>query len=420
MFDKLSIRYKLLVLLGLSLGVGLCVSAAVALYATFAAERQSSLRALHQIAAITGENMRAALAFHDKQSAAKIFEPLHTNPHIRYAFVESDTGELFGQYQAQSMSAAEFARWREVLQHAHLPTVAEQEDVQQGMQLEHHYVIYPIDFEGRRIGRLALLADNQGMYTKMHQYVVLQVSAAVVIFLSLLLLSWRLHLIFTRPIFDLIAGMRRIGSTKDYTTVLDTHHKDEFGELYQGFNAMLLEVRLRDEKLNLLATTDTLTGLANRRHALESMHAMALRAQRDGTQFGVIMLDVDHFKKVNDTYGHPMGDRVLREVARIVQMSVRSYDVAARFGGEEFLVLCDSADLATTMEVAERIRCAVARHAFERGEGQAPLQVTVSLGVCACTTTPQTMMQLIERADQALYRAKQEGRNRAESAQGVY
>ena len=411
-FDKLSIRAKLLLLLGLSLGLGLCVSSGVALYSTFAAERQSSLRALHQIAAITSENMRAALAFNDAQSAAKILAPLHTNPHIRYAFVEDEQGHLLGQYRAAATTEFDAAAWRKALQQAEAERPG---SLRQGMEHDHHFVVYPIDFDGKRIGALAMWADNEAMYAKMRQFVVLQGGASVLILASLLLLSWRLQLIFTRPILELISGMRRIGRSKDYATVLATHHTDEFGELYRGFNAMLQEIRVRDEKLSQLATTDTLTGLANRGHALETLQAMLIRAQRKGQPVGGMLLDVDHFKQVNDTYGHPAGDQVLRDIAHILQANVRAYDLAARYGGEEFLVLCDGADLPATVDMAERIRAAVASHGFRLADGQT-LHTTVSVGVYVGTSAHTTAMQLIEATDQALYRAKQAGRNRVEHA----
>lgn len=424
-FDRLSIRYKLAVLLALSLALGLCVSCGVALYSTFAAERQSSLRALHQIAAITSENMGAALAFHDAHSAAKILAPLHTNPHVRYVFVEDEQGQLLGQYRAPATPQAQASAWHIALQqHAARPAFNRREDAQdgspdglrQGIESDYHYVIYPVEFDGQRIGTLALLADNEAMYAKMQQFVVWQGAASVLILLGLLLLSWRLQLLFTRPILELIAGMHRIGLSKDYATVLATHHRDEFGELYRGFNAMLQEVRVRDEKLSQLATTDALTGLANRGHALETLHTMLTRAQRNAAPIGVILLDADHFKQVNDTYGHPGGDQVLRDIARIAQASVRTYDLAARFGGEEFLVLCDAADLPTTLEVAERIRASVASHVFCLADGRT-LRASVSLGVYVGTGAHATATALIEAADQALYRAKQAGRNRIESAQ---
>lgn len=414
-FDQLSIRYKLVVLLGLSLGLGLLVSSLVALYSTFAAERQSSLRALLQVAAITSENMRAALAFHDPQSATNILMPLHTNPHIRYAFVQDNAGQLLGAYQAQDTTDQAAAAWRaDITQRAAAPGGHADNGLRQGMKRRYHFVWYPIALEGQRIGALALLADNEAMYSKMRRFVVLQGGASILILAGLLLLSWRLQLIFTQPIVRLLANMRRIGHDKDYTAVLSTQRRDEFGELYQGFNAMLQEIRRRDEQLSRLASTDALTGLANRGHAQAVLQAMALRAQRMQEPIGVILLDIDHFKQVNDQHGHPAGDQVLCEIAQILQTSIRAYDLAARFGGEEFIVLCNGADLATTADMAERIRSNVAGHAFVLPQGQT-LALTVSLGVhvaFVADAAPGTLAELIAAADQALYRAKQAGRNR--------
>ncbi len=409
--DQLSIRYKLVVLLGLSLGLGLFVSSLVALYSTFAAERQSSLRALHQIAAITSENMRAALAFHDAQSADKMLAALHTNPHIHYAFVENEHGQLLSQYLAPAMPAPEAKAWQARME----PLMGPQAGVHEGMERAHHYVLYPIALDGARLGTLALLADNDAMYAKMRGFMWLQGGASLLIFASLLLLSWRLQLIFTRPILQLLTSMRRIGHSKDYTATLATLRTDEFGELYRGFNAMLHEIRQRDELLSRLATTDALTGLANRGHALQTLQTMATRAQRKHETMGVILLDVDHFKQVNDQHGHPAGDQVLQEIARILQAGIRTYDLAARYGGEEFLLLCDGADLATTAEIAERIRASVASHRFVLAQG-AQLQVTVSLGLHVGSADADAAMALIEAADQALYRAKQAGRNRVARA----
>lgn len=115
MFNQLSIRYKLLVLLGVSLGVGLLISSAVALYTTFVAEQQASLRTLRQVAAVTSENMRAALAFRDGQSAQKILRSLQADPHIQYAVALDEHDSVLAQYQSASISADRATRWHKLL-----------------------------------------------------------------------------------------------------------------------------------------------------------------------------------------------------------------------------------------------------------------------------------------------------------------
>jgi diguanylate cyclase (GGDEF)-like protein len=124
----------------------------------------------------------------------------------------------------------------------------------------------------------------------------------------------------------------------------------------------------------------------------------------------VLLCDVDHFKKVNDTYGHPIGDEVLRRVARVLQEVPRKIDIPARYGGEEFAVLLDNVDVAQAKQVAERIRIEISRVVVESDKG--PLSVTESIGVAAFPDDGRDRATLIERADLALYHAKHTGRNR--------
>jgi diguanylate cyclase (GGDEF)-like protein len=179
----------------------------------------------------------------------------------------------------------------------------------------------------------------------------------------------------------------------------------EFAESMRPWVEHLLEAHRHAKEvsaLHMAALTDPLTGLANRR-ALEKLHL-------PGT-YSLVALDLDHFKAVNDTYGHDAGDRVLKQIGRVLLDSVREKDHAFRLGGEEFLVLLPDADQAIALRVAERIRLAVRRL---RLEGDAPEgRLTVSLGVS--TTSPQLSVdfsQVMECADQALYAAKGSGRDR--------
>jgi diguanylate cyclase (GGDEF)-like protein len=206
--------------------------------------------------------------------------------------------------------------------------------------------------------------------------------------------------------------MQEVARTKNYRTTLDSRRTDEFDNLYQGFNAMLTDIRERDDRLSQLATTDALTGIANRRHAMEMMETMATRAQRKNEPLGVIMLDIDFFKKVNDRYGHPVGDLVLKEIAQVLQANAREYDLVARFGGEEFVVLCDGGTSEVTVAIAERIRLGTEARRIEYHPGQF-VSVTVSLGVhSAVPQADENIAQMIKTADEALYRAKESGRNR--------
>ncbi len=173
--------------------------------------------------------------------------------------------------------------------------------------------------------------------------------------------------------------------------------------------AALLNARLF-ERMEALATTDGLTGLCNHRTFQERLDVELKRAERTGAPLCLALTDIDFFKKFNDTYGHPVGDAVLRHLSRIYAQGVRGVDLVARYGGEEFVILFPETPLEKAREVCERLRTLVARSRLQ--EGPHELSVTISLGLAAWPAHAAAKGALIECADQALYRAKREGRNR--------
>jgi diguanylate cyclase (GGDEF)-like protein len=163
------------------------------------------------------------------------------------------------------------------------------------------------------------------------------------------------------------------------------------------------------EKLHLQATHDGLTGTWNRNAILDLLHREYELAARSGSTIGLIMLDVDHFKKVNDTYGHLAGDHVLLEAARRMQEAVRSYDLVGRYGGEEFLVVSPDCDQEQIQTCAERIRSAMAEQpVLALGTS---IAITVSAGTAVLSPRLNTEKDALAAADTALYRAKSSGRN---------
>jgi two-component system cell cycle response regulator len=160
-----------------------------------------------------------------------------------------------------------------------------------------------------------------------------------------------------------------------------------------------------------LALTDELTGLYNRRYLFAHLDELIERVRQDGISAVVLLFDLDHFKHVNDTHGHAAGDDVLRELAARTVNSVRSVDLVARLGGEEFVVVMPETDLAIAAAVAERLRVAVAREPFTvKGNGKR-LPVTISIGVTAAAAKDDNRDSILKRADDALYTAKTRGRN---------
>jgi diguanylate cyclase (GGDEF)-like protein len=174
--------------------------------------------------------------------------------------------------------------------------------------------------------------------------------------------------------------------------------------------AISLENGFLYKKMETMATTDGLTGLTNHRTFQERFEDLIERASRHGTKVALLLCDVDFFKKVNDGYGHPVGDEVLRRVARVLQEVPRKIDIPARYGGEEFAVILDNVDVVQARAVAERIRIEISKVVVETEKG--PLSVTESIGVTVFPEDGRDRATLIERADLALYHAKHTGRNR--------
>ena len=167
------------------------------------------------------------------------------------------------------------------------------------------------------------------------------------------------------------------------------------------------ELRRRNSELDEISRTDALTGLFNRRHLEEVLRANVGASRRHGHDIGVLLLDVDHFKQVNDTYGHPGGDSVLCELARRIEGQLRAGDVAGRWGGEEFLVILPHTDLVGAVGAAERIRSSIESRQFDVGGILA--RVTLS-GDCAAEAGASAD-DLVHTADTGLYEAKASGRN---------
>lgn len=167
------------------------------------------------------------------------------------------------------------------------------------------------------------------------------------------------------------------------------------------------------EALRFQATHDPLTGLANRAEVLAVLRRESARCERQGNPFGIIMADLDHFKNINDTYGHVAGDAVLKEAARRIAANVRGYDLAGRYGGEEFIVVAPLSDDTGIIALAERIRNVIQSQLIRVGEYS--IAISVSIGAAVSTSGhPLEPDALLRAADAALYRAKDRGRNRVE------
>ncbi|MBT0960019.1 GGDEF domain-containing protein [Denitromonas iodatirespirans] len=182
--------------------------------------------------------------------------------------------------------------------------------------------------------------------------------------------------------------------------------------LVNGVGVVLLDTERSGERLNTLATRDSLTGVSNHRDFQRRLRVMLASASRNRYPLTLMAVDLDHFKQVNDTYGHPVGDAVLHSFAQWCEAAVRESDVVGRVGGEEFMVGMNGASLEEATAIAERLRAAVAASRVAVNPRES-VEVTVSIGL-ATLTDSDDVATLVARADAALYRAKRNGRNRVE------
>lgn len=179
------------------------------------------------------------------------------------------------------------------------------------------------------------------------------------------------------------------------------------GKRLVQLHEQLIEAR---EDLRRLATRDALTNVWNRRAILETLEREFLRLQTERGSLGLVLLDLDHFKRINDTHGHPVGDAVLVEAARRMVHGIRPYDAIGRYGGEEFVIVLPGCDEVEIASVAERVRCLMAESPVQTGT--CPLPITASVGWAVSTGEGGSAEILLQAADMALYEAKRTGRNR--------
>jgi diguanylate cyclase (GGDEF)-like protein len=236
-------------------------------------------------------------------------------------------------------------------------------------------------------------------------------------------IAYLLGQLIVRPVTRLSAGAAKVaagdlsvdlpvlgGGEVSYLTAVFNDMVTRLRESREALDAINETLRVKNEELQRLSLTDGLTGLDNRRQLMQTLGAEVERSRRHGHDFAVVMLDVDHFKRYNDTHGHLAGDDVLTRVGGILRECTRGVDCSARYGGEEFVLVLPETGVDRASEVAERIRARLSKETFANG------RVTLSAGVAQFPRDGETPESVLSSADAALYRAKDEGRDRVVQA----
>lgn len=217
------------------------------------------------------------------------------------------------------------------------------------------------------------------------------------------------------PLRELEHGVEKFGEG-ELTHRVNIATQDEIHRLGMAFNEMADKLRQTQEMLEDLSTHDDLTGLYNYREFQRRLKAEVDRARRYGRPLSLLMLDIDHFKQVNDTYGHQSGDVVLEKVSQTMLRAVRPVDRVARCGGEEFSLILPETPIESALSVAERLRARIADEQIPVPGSDEPIRITVSVGVACFAIGVATGQHLISAADKALYAAKNGGRNQVQEA----
>lgn len=231
----------------------------------------------------------------------------------------------------------------------------------------------------------------------------------ILLLLLLVLAAWHhTRKRIVRPLKELTGWTEALKAGRYNLPPLPYKGSDEIGRLARSFQTMARTIHDHVDDLNLKANTDPLTGLPNRLFLHQQMQSFMENMRLYGTPCVIILMDLDHFKSINDRYGHPVGDQVLIQFATLLRNTIKSPHVVGRWGGEEFMVLTQGITLFEAQELCENFRREVEVHRFAEG-----IQVTVSIGL-AVVDHHREMNEAILRADEALYRAKANGRNRVE------
>ena len=268
---------------------------------------------------------------------------------------------------------------------------------------------------------IAILSDLSGSiyletvkgHEKLHEIesrallfvVVLALLALIMVVFGSLLLAKS----FFPPVRKMLDGVR-LFSEGHLDHRIDENMPKEFEELAYGINSMAGKLEQIHLELKDAAIHDELTGCFNRRQLEQDIIKVFSQARRSGEPLSLLMLDIDFFKKINDTYGHAAGDEVLRNVANSIGKELRQHELLYRYGGEEFTIVLPTAKQSEAVQLAERIRTNVAGHPIDVGSAK-PINVTVSIGVSSYPQTAASVKELFEKSDGALYAAKEHGRN---------
>lgn len=254
---------------------------------------------------------------------------------------------------------------------------------------------------------IGVITNSEKIYADVsaEKHIIFVLSASLLLFATAGIIGWRI----ARPIQELT--LTSISMSKgDFTKRVNINRKDEIGQLAHAFNEMATSIQTSHEELIKLSSTDGLTGLYNHREFQKRLKAEIRRAERSGYNLSLLMIDIDNFKKFNDTYGHQTGDTVLKSISSVILKAIRGSDFAARYGGEELSIILPESDAEDAFIFSDRLRNQINQIPVNVMKNRTA-HVTISIGIASFPEDASDRKGLVEAADQALYFAKDAGRN---------
>ncbi len=385
--------------------------ASALLYNKFFTDYEANLMdGLQAKAALIGQTSKSALLFGDRDAAQEILNALQAFASSRYAAILDPSYQVFAEFRRED-----------------LPTALDLTGLAQGShQLpDHLYVYQAISLDGETLGYLFISADTQSLFAQQDQYLLIMLGVFAVSLLLSFTLHWRLQHFIAAPMNKLVELVGYVARNRRYHKRIHSQGNDELGTLINGVNSMLdtiedhehqlhshserLEslVALRTEQLFNRANYDALTQLPNRHLLVDRLNHGIDNALRENSQMALMFLDLDRFKVVNDTLGHPVGDDVLVHVAKRLSQIVRRADSVCRWGGDEFVILLEHLhSKEDIVPLAEQIIFSLSEPITVASN---QLHITTSIGIARFPDDGEDSSTLLKHADIAMYDAKSKG-----------
>lgn len=414
-YDDLRFGQKILVINTITAGAAmLLLTLSIAVIYIFS-QRNQMLEQTSIQSQVFGESLATSLSFNDTGSAREVLASLRNSPHVVHADVFDLQGQHFAEYRKDNswspeLSQAEFKMSVKYGQMHHF-----------GLRGLSH--VSAIKLNNKTLGYFYTRSDAMPIYRQAAVFILLVVAASLIAAAAGLLLLNRLQRVLMAPLHNLIQLMRYISEENDYSKRHILRSSDEMGELAMGFNQMLQRIQDRDNALGLelkekeitekrldrLAHYDVVTHLPNRHFFNRQLTSAALQGAQDKPLFGLMFIDLDDFKMVNDTLGHHFGDVLLRHVAELLTKTVRSGDVVARLGGDEFGIILPG--LAREEDAAVLARKIISRISEPVTLDGREVVVGASIGISFFPGDADNVDTLMQYADTAMYHAKDNGKN---------